>query len=106
MITGSTFSKAVTTGWRLVRDAVAEFRANDPLRMAAATSFFASFALPPILLILAAVLGIFGTARTIRRGLIEQLGLAVDANLAQQVRDILRNVHGLSINAGVRVGGF
>jgi len=106
MITRATFLKAVTTAWHLLKDAFREFRANDPLRMAAATSFFASFALPPILLILAEVLGVFGNARAIRHGLIHQLGIAVDANIAGQVRQILRNVHSLSINPGIRIGGF
>jgi len=90
----------------LLRDAYREFRANDPLRMAAATAFFASFALPPIMIILIEILGIFGNARTIRLGLLDQLGIALDKNLALQVRQILRNIHYLSINPGMRIGGF
>jgi membrane protein len=92
--------------WSLLRDAFREFRQNDPLRMAAATSFFTSFALPPILIILIQVLGLFGDPRAIRHGLFEQLSRATDANIVLQIRVILRNVHLLSLNAGMRTAGF
>ncbi|MDR3716062.1 MAG: hypothetical protein P4L51_24930, partial [Puia sp.] len=51
------------------RGAFREFQANDPLRMAAATSFFASFALPPILIILIQIFGVFGSPHAISRDL-------------------------------------
>lgn len=89
-----------------MRDAYREFRANDPLRMAAATAFFASFALPPIMIILIEILGLFGNPRTIRHGLLDQLGNALDRNIALQVRQILRNIHYLPINPVTRIGGF
>ncbi len=38
--------------WLLLRRAARELGANDPLRLGAATAFFTSFALPPILIIL------------------------------------------------------
>lgn len=92
--------------WSLLRDAFREFQQNDPLRMAAATSFFTSFALPPILIILIQVLGLFGDSRAIRHGLLEQLSRATDTNIVLQIRMILRNVHLLSLNAGMRTAGF
>lgn len=79
---------------------------NDPLRMAAATSFFASFALPPIMIILIEIFGLFGNPRTVRHDLFQQLGVGVDRNIAIQVRDILRNLHYLPLNPGMRIGGF
>lgn len=97
---------AIKAGWLLLRDAFREFQMNDPLRMAAATSFFASFALPPIMIILIEVLGIFGNAKTIRRDLFEQLGIVLDKNIAQQIREILRNLHYLSLNRSMRITGF
>ena len=92
--------------WILLRDAFREFRLNDPLRMAAATSFFTSFALPPIMIILIEVFGLFGNPRVIRQDLFEQLGFIMDKNVASQVREILRNVHFLALNQGMRIGGF
>jgi len=94
------------TGWLVLRDAYRIFRMNDPLRMAAATSFFASFALPPIMIILIEIFGLFGNPRTVRHDLFQQLGVGVDKNIALQVREILRNLHYLSQKPGMRIGGF
>jgi membrane protein len=92
--------------WELLRDAYREFQLNDPLRMAAATSFFASFALPPILIILIEVFGLVGDPRRIRHHLFQQLSIVLDKNISLQTRTILRNLHGLSLNQGARIAGF
>src|SRR5450432_461011 len=92
--------------WSLLSEAFREFRQNDPLRMAAATSFFTSFALPPILIILSQVLGLLGNARAVRHGLFEQLSRATDTNIVLQIRVILRNVNLLSLNPGLKTAGF
>jgi membrane protein len=41
----------------LLRKSFREFRENDPLRMAGATAFFTTFALPAVLIILIQVFG-------------------------------------------------
>src|SRR5215469_14970843 len=96
----------IAGAWQVIRSAFALFRQNDPLRMAGATSFFASFALPPILYILIAVLGAFGDERLIRHDLFQQLSVGLDRSIAGQVRDIVRNIHKLPLNAGMQIGGF
>ena len=75
----------IKTFFALLRSAFNEFQQNDPLRMAAATSFFATFALPPILIILIEIFGFFGNARTIRKDLFDQLGNAIDRNTVSQI---------------------
>jgi membrane protein len=90
----------------LLRDALRIFQQNDPLRMAAATAFFAGFALPPIIFILIEVLGLFGDPRVIGRGLFEQLGHAMDPNTLLQIRSILHNVRHLALSEEMRIGGF
>jgi membrane protein len=97
---------AAKTFLLLLRDAFREFQANDPLRMAAATAFFASFALPPIMIILIEVFGVFGNPRTISHDLFQQLGKAMDKNTVLQIRLILRNVRFLSLSRGMQTGGF
>jgi membrane protein len=92
--------------WSVLRDTFREFQQNDPLRMAAATSFFTSFALPPILIILIQLLGLFEDQHAIRRGLFEQLSRATDRNIVLQIRVILRNVNLLSLNPGMKTAGF
>jgi len=51
----------------LLRRAARELVANDPLRLGAATAFFTTFALPPILIILIQVMGSLYSASTVRR---------------------------------------
>jgi len=98
--------KRFSESWLILRNAYRVFRKNDPLRMAAATSFFSSFALPPIMIILIEVFGVFADPRTIRHDLFKQLGAGIDRSIALQVREILRNLHYLSLNREARVGGF
>jgi membrane protein len=96
---GKTFAVAL-------RDSFVEFRENDALRMAAATSFFATFALPPILIILIEVFGFFGNPQMIRHDLLQQLSQAIDKNTVSQIRETLRNVRYLSLTWYTRAGGF
>jgi hypothetical protein len=51
----------------LLRRAARELAANDPRRLGAATAFFTTFALPPILIILIQVMGSLYSAVTVRR---------------------------------------
>jgi len=91
---------------RVIQSAWQLFRQNDPLRMAAATSFFVSFALPPILFILIVIFSFLGDPKTVRRDLFNQLSVGLDKNMAAQVRDVVRNIHRLPLNPGMRIGGF
>ncbi len=90
----------------LLRDAYREFQLNDPLRMAAATSFFASFALPPIMIILIGTFGLVEDPRTIRHDLFEQLRIGMDRNIELQTREIIKKVHYLPLNQGMKIAGF
>ncbi|HEY4064468.1 MAG TPA: YihY/virulence factor BrkB family protein [Puia sp.] len=96
----------VTSAWPVLRAAYQLFRQNDPLRMAAATSFFVSFALPPILYILIVILGFLGDPKIIRHDLFQQLSVGLDRNIALQVREVVRNIHRLPLNFGMRIGVF
>ncbi|HWB90981.1 MAG TPA: YihY/virulence factor BrkB family protein [Puia sp.] len=96
----------VSSAWQVLRAAYRLFRQNDPMRMAAATSFFVSFALPPILYILIVILGFLGNPRIIRHDLFQQLSVGLDRNIALQVRDVVRNIHRLPLNFGMRIGLF
>jgi membrane protein len=91
---------------QLLKTAFQLFRQNDPLRMAASTSFFVSFALPAILYILIVVLGSLAGPRAVGHDLFQQLGVGLDTNIASQVRDVVRNIHRLPLNWGLRIGGF
>jgi membrane protein len=90
----------------MLKTAFSEFRQNDPLRMAGATAFFATFALPAILLIIIQVFGVFINRHTISQHIFIQLGNVVGPNTVDQVRETLRNVRHLSLNWAVLAGAL
>ena len=81
-------------------------RNNDPLRLAGATAFFTTFALPPIVFILAQLFGLLTGPKMIGRGLIENLGYSLGEQGAQQVREVIRSILGFSENYYVIIPGF
>ncbi|MEO6407034.1 MAG: YihY/virulence factor BrkB family protein [Ferruginibacter sp.] len=81
-------------------------RKNDPMRMAGATAFFTTFALPPIVFILAQLFGFLIGPREVGRGLIENLSHNLGADGAQQVRQVIRSIRGFNDNWYVIVFGF
>lgn len=81
-------------------------RRNDPLRLAGATAFFTTFALPPIVFILARLFGFFAGPGIVGKGLIQKLGNNLGEEGAQQVRQVIRSIRGLSDNSLLIVPGF
>ena len=82
------------------------FRKNDPLRMAGATAFFTTFALPPIVFILAQLFGMFIGRRSMGRGLLEGISNTVGEEGAGQVRQVLRSIRGFGDSWYVIAIGF
>ncbi|NVO84059.1 YihY/virulence factor BrkB family protein [Hymenobacter terrestris] len=78
--------------WLLLRHAAREFGNHDPLRLGAATAFFATFALPPIVIILIQGLGYLYSASQVRVLLLTKLSHMLGASAAGLVEQILRNV--------------
>jgi membrane protein len=78
--------------FNLFARAFREFQKNDPLRLAGATAFFATFALPAVLLILIQVYGLVLSPRFMTRQLFQNLGELVGRNTAQELRKTLFNV--------------
>jgi len=76
----------------LLRKSFEEFRKNDPLRMAGATAFFTTFALPAVLIILIQVFGLILNPRFMSRQLFINLGEVVGRNTAVELHKTLFNV--------------
>ena len=91
---------------QLLKKAFGEFQQNDPLRMAAATAFFATFALPAIILILIVVFGLVMDRRFVGRSLVEALSGVLGPNSAEEIRNTLRNVRTLASTWYIATGGF
>jgi len=77
------------------RNAFVLFQQNDPLRLAGATAFFTNFALPPILIILIRLFGLFTDKRTLFTNIFERLANILDENSIKQIKLTLRNIRGI-----------
>ena len=79
---------------------------NDPLRLAGATAFFTTFALPPIVFILAQLFGLLTGPKMIGKGLIENLSNNLGSQGAEQVREVIRSIRGFSSHNYIIIPGF
>lgn len=72
-----------------MRQALGELKRNDPLRLAGATAFFSTFALPPILIILIQLFGLFLNRNELSAQLISRLANLLGKTSALQVKQVL-----------------
>ncbi|MCZ4244635.1 YihY/virulence factor BrkB family protein [Pedobacter punctiformis] len=77
------------------RKAFTLFQKNDPLRLAGATAFFTNFALPPILIILIRLFGMFTDRRLLVTHIFERLANILDESSIAQIKLTLRNIRGI-----------
>jgi membrane protein len=87
-----TFKENLKFFFSTVRKAFNLFQKNDPLRLAGATAFFTNFALPPILIILIRLFGIFTDRRLLVTHIFERLANILDDSSIAQIRLTLRNI--------------
>src|SRR3982751_3650038 len=78
-----------------LKNAFKIFQLNDPLRLAGATAFFTNFALPPILIILIRLFGMFTDRRTLVSNIFNRLNNILDDKSIAQIRLTLRNIRGI-----------
>ena len=90
----------------LLKRSFIELSQNDPLRMAGATAFFTTFALPPILIIITQVLGLVFNPNNISRQLFATLSDIVGPQSVQQIIDTLLAFRKLAQNWFITIGGF
>lgn len=90
----------------LLQAAFREFKKNEPLRMAAATAFFTTFALPAILIILIQIFGLIMGRRVIGHQLFTGLTDILGPNAVEEMRATLRNVRLLVQSWYIAAGVF
>jgi len=76
------------------------------MRMAGATAFFTTFALPPIVFILSQLFGLFIGHGKMGRGLIENISDTLGKEGGEQVRQVVRSIRGFDDSWYVIVFGF
>jgi membrane protein len=91
---------------QLLRHSFIEMRKNDPLRMAGATAFFTTFALPPILIILFQLFSLFLNRRMVGQEMMQTLTDAFGKDTASQIRVITRGFRTFAQNWWLAAGGF
>ena len=89
-----------------MRESLSELLKNDPLRLAGATAFFTTFALPPILFILIQILKLILKPQTIRQELNKNLTDIVGPETVKQIIDVLRALRNFTENWWLNIAGF
>lgn len=86
--------KKVVPLFRLAAQAFANLKANDPIRMAAATAFFSFFALPPIVILLSQLYGelLTGEDERVSVQLFKKLAELFGYQGARQLQDISKHL--------------
>jgi len=79
---------------------------NDPLRLAGATAFFTTFALPPILLLLIQLLSLIFNRGSVSIQLFSELAKVVGEGSVNQVVEILKGFRGLASNLPIAIAGI
>lgn len=83
-----------------------EFQRNEPLRLAGATAFFTTFALPPILIILVQIIGTVFRIENLRDKFFAQLAGIVGKQGAAQVKVSFSGFTSLAENKLITATGF
>ncbi|HET7896715.1 MAG TPA: YihY/virulence factor BrkB family protein, partial [Flavisolibacter sp.] len=89
----------------LFRQAFQKLLDNDPLRMAGATAFFTSFALPFIIIILSRLMGLVYDVAEVREQLHQTLSGVLGEAAVTQVIDNLRAFRQLALNGWITIIG-
>lgn len=83
-----------------------EFKQNDPLRLAGATAFFTTFALPAILIILVQIIGLVFSKENIRGKLFLSLTKILGRDGAMQIQQTFWGFKSLATNTFISSAGF
>ena len=79
---------------------------NDIFRMAGATAFFTTFALPPILMVIVRILGLFSDRRTVGRALLAPLRQVFGPEAIEGLLQTIRSFRALEGNYFIATGIF
>ncbi len=82
------------------------FKRNDPLRLAGATAFFTTFALPPIFIILIQLFGLLFNPAEVSTKLFSQVQSLIGKEGTEQIHKILTGFQQLAHNWFITIGGF
>ncbi len=90
----------------IIQNAFNDLANNNPLRMAAATAFFTTFALPPILIILMQTFGLFYNMPAVKEHVFDELVSVLGKESSINVYQILGQFQRLAYNLIAAIAGF
>lgn len=77
---------------RYIRETIQAFLEDDCMTMAAALAYYTLFSLPPLLLIVASVAGVFFSRATVQQELTLQIEMLTGPNAAREVREMMDSI--------------
>lgn len=80
--------------WNLLRTTFQEWSEDKASRMAAALAYYTIFSLPPLLILIIGIVGLFVTRASVESALVEQFGSLLGQEGAGQIREIIANAAG------------
>jgi membrane protein len=92
--------------WQMLRKSLADIRRHDPMRMAGATAFFTTFALPPIFIILFQLFSLFLSKKVVATEMMAILSNTLGRASALQIRQTTRGFGTLARNWFIATAGF
>lgn len=90
----------------LLKEAFKGFIADNGLKLSAALSYYTIFSLPPLLIIIISMSGIFFGANAVRGEIFGQINGLVGNGAALQIQEIIKNVKLSNSNAFVTITGI
>lgn len=99
-------SRWINVFFGLLKTGYAELMANDPLRMAAATAFFTTFALPPILIIVVQVFGLLFKMENLSDQFFERIGGVLGAESTSGIKNTFAGFLSKAQNWWITIFGF
>lgn len=94
------------TTWVILKRAYADLKSSNPLRLAAATAFFTTFALPPILIIIIQTFGLFYSRKAMKQGIFAELADVLGKESSVKLFTIFDRFQQLAENRLISVVGF
>ena len=90
----------------VLKRAYKDLKSKNPLRMAAATAFFTTFALPPTLIIIIQTFGLFYSRKAMEQGVFAQLADLIGKESSIDLLNILNRFQQLAQNWFSAIAGF
>ena len=90
----------------ILKKAFTSLQSKNPLRLAAATAFFTTFALPPILIIIIQTFGLFYSSKAMQQGAFAQLANVLGRESSVDLFHIFNRFQQLAQNWLIAAAGF